>query len=73
MNSAQAVGSSGGPVLLLAGGDDAIDPALLARLSQVLARGLVRTLRDLAAQSGRQAFRIFASKGQRGLGSTVGP
>ena len=52
---AQALGAKGGPLLLLAGGDDVLDPALLARLTQVVSRGLVRTLRDVAAQSGGQA------------------
>ncbi|OYU79445.1 MAG: hypothetical protein CFE45_28695, partial [Burkholderiales bacterium PBB5] len=68
---AQALGAPGGPVLLLAGGDDEIDPALLARLTQVVARGLVRTLRDLAAQSGRQARCLVRASGA-GLPSLLG-
>ncbi len=39
-------------VVVLAGGDDAVDEALRPRLTQLLARGLVRTLGDLAAQQG---------------------
>jgi len=68
---AQALGGAGGPLLLLAGGDDEIDPALLARLTQVVARGLVRTLRDLAAQSGRQARCLVRASGA-GLPSLLG-
>jgi hypothetical protein len=41
-----------GPLVVIAGGDDAIDAALRPRLTQLVARGLLRTLRDLAAQRG---------------------
>lgn len=70
---AEALGgaSGGGPVLVLAGGDDDIAPDLLPRLTQVVARGLVRTLRELAAQSGRQAHCVVRACGA-GLPSLLG-
>ena len=42
-------------VVLVAGGDDVLDEALRPRLSQLVARGLVRTLRELAGQQGGAA------------------
>lgn len=45
--TAQALGlASGSPVVWVAGGDDALAPALQARLTQMLSRGLLRPLRD---------------------------
>ena len=42
-------------VVLVAGGDDVLDEALRPRLTQLVARGLVRTLRDVAGQQGGAA------------------
>ena len=42
-------------VVLVAGGDDALDEALRPRLTQLVARGLVRTLREVAGQQGAAA------------------
>ena len=42
-------------VVLVAGGDDALDEALRPRLTQLVARGLVRTLREVAGQQGGAA------------------
>ncbi|MDT7838762.1 SLATT domain-containing protein [Aquabacterium sp. OR-4] len=45
--AAQALGlASGGPVVWVAGGDDALPQALQARITQLLARGLLRPLRE---------------------------
>ena len=44
-----------GAVVLVAGGDDALDEALRPRLTQLVARGLVRTLREVAGQHGGSA------------------
>ena len=52
-------------LVVLAGGDDTLDQALRPRLTQLLARGLVRTLGDLAAQrgSGGQALCVVRACG----------
>jgi hypothetical protein len=52
----RALGIDGPAALVLvSGGDDALDEALRPRLTQLVARGLLRTLRDLAALRGKDA------------------
>ena len=41
-----------GALVVLAGGDDALDDSLRARLTQLVSRGLVRTLREVVGQRG---------------------
>ena len=55
--TALALGQLGplGALVVLAGGDDPVDEALRPRLAQLLSRGLLRTLRDVAAQRGGTA------------------
>lgn len=52
-----------GAVVVLAGGDDPIDERLRPRLAQVVARGLVRTLRDVAALRGGPALCVVRASG----------
>ena len=49
--SALALGPLGA-LVVLAGGDDALDDALRPRLTQLVSRGLVRTLREVVSQRG---------------------
>ena len=49
-------------VVLVAGGDDALDEALRPRLTQLVARGLVRTLREVAGQQGGAARALCVAR-----------
>ena len=61
---AAALGNAGlGPVVVLAGGDDAVPDALRARLVQLLARGLVRALHESSAHLGVQAMCVVRACG----------
>lgn len=60
--SALELGATGA-VVVLAGGDDPVDDRLRPRLAQVVARGLVRTLRDVAALRGGPALCVVRGSG----------
>ena len=60
--SALELGATGA-VVVLAGGDDPVDVRLHPRLAQVVARGLVRTLRDVAALRGGPALCVVRASG----------
>ena len=55
--SALALGPLGA-LVVLAGGDDALDEPLRARLTQLVSRGLVRTLREVVGQRGGGALAL---------------
>ena len=62
LRSALDLGATGA-VVVLAGGDDPVDERLRPRLAQVVARGLVRTLRDVAALRGGPALCVVRASG----------